>query len=301
MYGFFNPKGSHLSKEEMRIFKAYYCRVCYCLQNVGGQTARFFTTYDMALFSIVLHLTQKYKRPEYFRCQKIGSSVMRHFSDDNLGKRLACMSIIVFGEKIRDDEIDGNKARAAFMNLLYKKTAADARTHEPQIAEYARKGASDIDRLQNENAPLDVVLSRYGKMITDMFSCVAYLTERAAFALSALAIWTFYMDMLADYDSDYRKKAYNGFYKDGVSHISDRFDEDYVYFLKINREIASMLRSAVEGLRDSSGEWSVLNKITEAALSSAARYAVLTKKEKRRMKREYLCKFAMSRLSCRRQ
>lgn len=291
MYGFFNPQGSRLSEDEMRLFKAYYCRVCYCLRIAGGQTARFFTTYDMAMFSIVLNIYGKNTPPPHFRCEKFKKNAMRFFSDDGEGKRLAYTSVIVFGEKIRDDETDGNTLRAGFMNLIYRKIVKDARSKEPEIARCARNGADDIERLQNENAPLFTILLRYGKMISDMFSCVQELDERTDAALQSIAIWTFYMDMLYDYDGDFRSHSYNGFYREGFAHISDRFDSDYVYFLNVNRKISSMLRSSVDALKNPSPEWSVLNKITDAALSSAAAYAVMTKKERRRVRVEYIKRY----------
>ena len=54
MYGYFRPKASGLTTPERRLFFGYYCRVCYCLRLLGGQTARFFTTHDMAVYSIIL-------------------------------------------------------------------------------------------------------------------------------------------------------------------------------------------------------------------------------------------------------
>ena len=119
MYGYFRPKASGLSSEERHLFFGYYCRVCYCLRLKGGQTARFFTTHDMAVYSIILSMSMRAPRPPYRKCERYLMRTMKAYKDDALGMRLADMSCIVFGEKFRDDELDGSHAAAQAMHLLF--------------------------------------------------------------------------------------------------------------------------------------------------------------------------------------
>ncbi len=289
MYGYFRPRDSKLTTDELRLFNAYYCRICYCLRILGGQPARFFTTFDMAVYSLVLNIAQKKERPRRYACEHFGSRVMHCFDNDEIGKRLASMSILMFGEKIRDDQIDGNHLRSGGMNLLFGKTVAQAQAAEPRMAEIARKGTDAVNRLQAEGQALNLIWETYGSMVADLFCCLGALEEKYTRVIRNIAVWTFYIDMLHDYNKDYRSNAYNGFRVDGLRTLRECFDVRYADFIRVNQQISSELRDALNCINDGSQEWRILNKIIDTALTSTTIPALSTRPERLTMQLEY-CK-----------
>ena len=294
MYGYFRPKVSGLTTKERRLFFGYYCRVCYCLRLLGGQTARFFTTHDMAVYSIVLNMSMKAPRPPYRKCERYLMRTVKLYEGDALGRRLANMSAIVFGEKFRDDELDGDAPAAKLLNMLFSGVIARARHEEPQMARIAREGTQRIDRMQREGADPFALFEAYGKMVCDLFECVSPLETRHRRLIAAIAAWTFYIDMLCDYDRDYQRRAYNGFHMEGIATLRACYAQRGAVFASAQARMEGALRAALFDAQDGSEEWIVLDKVISAALSSAPAFALATPGEKialhaRRFMQESFC------------
>ena len=134
MFGYFRPYHSNLTNSEKRLFESYYCRICYCLRILGGQLARFFTTYDGAIYSMIVDLQTKESNPPHLACERFGTKNLKYFENDEIGLKVARLSLISFGEKIRDDEIDKNYFKAKLGSLLFAKTIKKAVEAEPVIA-----------------------------------------------------------------------------------------------------------------------------------------------------------------------
>lgn len=288
MYGYFRPRDSRLTEDERKIFNAYYCRVCYCLRILGGQSARFFTTFDMAMYSLLLNLAQKQARPAFHKCERFATRITREYESDQVGKRLANLTILMFGEKIRDDEMDGDRFRAAGMNLLFHKTIANARLAEPRMAEIARKGTDRINQLQTEGADLNGILETYGQMVVNLFLCIEELEQRYQRLFRSIAMWTFYIDMLHDYNKDYKNNAFNGFKIKGFPTLRECFDIYYADFIGVNQRITREFREALYAISDDSSEWKILYKIIDTALSSTAVPMLSTRSERWEMSWEYI-------------
>ncbi len=283
MYGYFRPKMSGLTTEERHLFFGYYCRVCYCLRLQGGQFARFFTTHDMAVYAIVLNLCMQAERPPYRKCERYLMRTVRLYENDALGMRLANMSCIVFGEKFRDDELDGDAGAAKAIGALYARTIKKARRAEPQMAQIARAGTDRINCMQAQRADVLAIFDAYGDMVAELFECIAPLEDAHRRLIRAIAAWTFYVDMLCDYDRDYRKGTYNGFHRDALATLRACRAAHEDAFAQMERQVAGEMRAALDALRDGSQEWTVLDKVIDAALVSAPAFALGTPGEKAKL------------------
>lgn len=277
MFGYFRPNSAPLTGKNLKTFNAYYCRLCYCLWNLGGQSARALTTFDVTIYSMIINLFMKEPAPPKLNCQRIKKENMRKFSDDNFGHRLASLSFIAFGEKIRDDEIDGNKMRARFMNLFYKKAVKKAKDEEPTLAKIAFEATEKINELQKNNGELDCILDVYGKMTADSFYQLCPIDKPYYELIYYLSIWTFYVDMLCDYNDDVKEGAPNSFYQRECPTIDSYFNKNWHFLLSKNQSLSNKIHSLLLEIQDDSQEWVALYKIISYALNTVVQGILLGK------------------------
>lgn len=270
MYGYFQPKYAKLTKEEREVFDTYYCRLCYCLRLLGGQALRYLTSFDITIYSLIYNVATEGERPPHFSCQKIGTSTMKKFANDTVGLRLGALALIGLGEKIRDDILDDNSLKAKSLYAMLKKPITTAQNNEPKLRELAFNATTLIDQMQNENKPLNDILDVYGKMLADIFCEFAPLDDKFRRLYHNLGKWTFYIDMLCDYDEDYATNDYNGFKQEGKKTLKEYFDDNYLQLIQCNREIGGALLASLEETNNGSMEWTVVYKIICRALNTVA-------------------------------
>ena len=140
MFGYFRPYHANLTNSEKKLFDSYYCRICYCLRILGGQLARFFTTYDGAIYSMIVDLQTKNTPPPHLPCERVGKRNLKYFQADEVGLKVARLSLISFGEKIRDDQLDRNHFKASLGALLFSKIIKKAQEAEPDMANDSYQG-----------------------------------------------------------------------------------------------------------------------------------------------------------------
>jgi hypothetical protein len=276
MFGYFRPYEAKLTHRERAVFEAYYCRTCYCLRIVGGQVARFCTTYDAAIYAMILALQSGEDLPPVLPCERLGTKFKKTFRDNADGIKLARLSLISFGEKIRDDEMDNGRGfKTGLVSLPLAKALREAREAEPKMAKDSYEGTERINRLQNANAPLHEILGAYGDMSVTSFSEFFPLTPKTEELIRAVSEWNFLVDMVCDYDDDYKNGTYNGFKKEGVPTLSAYFDRYYEEFSAVANRISDRFVVALTAVRDDSVVWNTLFKICIHAIDNVLTSAVL--------------------------
>lgn len=268
MYGYFQPTYAHLSDEEHKVFNAYYCRLCYCLWNVGGQLARPFTSFDVTIYSIILNMAIGGETPPYLRCQTFKRDNLNKFATDEHGQKLASLIFIAIGEKLRDDILDENSFKAKVVNFILSKQIKKSQQLDPYSAQLARQGTSAVDEKQNAGEDLDEILNVYGDMLADLFQGFATYDEKYRKLFFYLGKWTFFIDMLCDYADDYKEGKYNFFKTEGLPTLNDYFNLHYDVLIKKNREISGGLLDAIRDVNDGSVEARVLEKVVRHAVEN---------------------------------
>ena len=277
MFGYFRPYHSNLTNSEKRLFDSYYCRICYCLRIIGGQLARFFTTYDGAIYSMIIYLQTKAAPPPHLVCERFGKKNLKHFDQDEIGLKVARLSLISVGEKIRDDQIDRNSLKAKIGSLLFSKKIEKAKLAEPVIAKNSFDGTEKINELQNANERLEKIFAAYGDMAAISISEFIKMTPQTEELVRSVSEWIFLVDMICDYDEDYKNGTYNGFKKEGYPTFAEYFDNHYASFLEVVNKMSDRLVSAIMAVRDDSSLWNTLYKIIIHAVNTVIPNAILGK------------------------
>ena len=226
------------------------------------------TTFDVAIYSILYSIATGAPRPPFLSCEKIGTKNVKRFKDDEVGKQFAELTLIAFGEKFHDDELDNDGKRHFFLNLLFGKDIKKARESQPILADISAKGMDKINKLQDANANVFDVLGAYGDVFYDIFKEMGVKGEGFLQSFKAIAEWTFFVDMLCDYEDDYKKKAYNAFYDKDCPKIKELFDKKYAQILQVNSNISNRITNSLNSVNDGSLEWKIVYRVLEYSLNS---------------------------------
>ena len=270
MHGYFRPFESGLSTGERMIFNSYYCRICYCFRIAGGQISRYLTTFDAAIYSIIYALGAGLPRPPHFNCERFGKKNLSHFQNDEVGKLFVDASFIAVGEKIRDDRYDGNRMRAWFAEKIFGKQVRQSGRDNPEAAEILRVGFDELNILQNQNRDPMSLFHLYGDISSNMFlSLIKHPIGDGYIRLwKAILKWTFFMDMVCDYEEDLKDGAFNSFKDPSCATFAAYFDKHYTVVFDINRQINEEIMESLKAVHDDSEEWKILYRVITYSLNN---------------------------------
>ena len=269
MFGYFRPFAAIVNSAHRSAFNAHYCRLCYCLRSLGGQVARAFTTFDATVYEMAYSISAEIPQPPSLPCQRFKKSNMRLCEKNEIGMKLARITLIAFGEKIRDNKIDGDhKFQTALIELFAGKAIRNAQQSEPEITEISRQGNDKVNELQESGADLHTVLDAYGKSVADIFATFEGITPDAVALIKAIAEWTFFVDMLVDYDEDFKENKVNSFRKEDCPTLQEYFNKNYAYIMEQNKRVSSAIMKPLFAIQKDNDEWKALYHILTHALNT---------------------------------
>jgi hypothetical protein len=269
MFGYFRPYEALENTGAMGRFSAHYCRLCYCLRSIGGQKARAFTTFDATVYGIICCIDRKIPSPPMFPCQRFKTGNMRFFSSDEFGIRLAYVSLIAFGEKLRDDKLDnGRTIKNSLASLVYGKLIKRAEEKEAEITKISRRGTDKVNELQKSGASLRDVIGAYGESVSDVFYEMLGIGAEAKALIGAIAEWTFFVDMLCDYDEDVKEESPNTLINFENKTLFEYFNNNYQFVMEENDRIVKRILEPLLAIDDGSEDWRAIYHIITHSLDT---------------------------------
>ncbi len=268
MYGYYDLIGACLKNNERSVFNSYYCRLCYCLWNKGGQKARYLTTYDAAVYNLVMAVAGKDERPPCFSCERIKTHHKKYFKDDPVGYMIADLSILGFVIKAKDNAADGDRAKAFFANLLFHKLFDKTIASNEALFEESYSTIRKMDELQQANAPIEEVLALYGLAMENSFRRLFDAEDRYFYCINRLARWTFLLDMIEDYDSDVKLNRPNSLKREDSTTLAVLFDKHYFDLIPFLQKEINDLKDALLAIKNETTEWVVLNKLVRHSMAT---------------------------------
>ena len=268
MYGYFDLKGSCLKNNELNTFNSYYCRLCYCLWNKGGQKARYLTTYDATAYNLIMAVAGQDKRPPCFCCERIKTNNKKYFKDNPTGYVIADLSILGFVIKARDNAEDGDRAKAFFAEMLFHKLFEETVSSNKPLFDASCATIGKMDELQRANAPIEDVLKLYGLAMENSFRYFFNADDSYFYCINRLARWTFLLDMIEDYDEDRRRGRPNSLMQDDSTTIAELFDKHYYELIPFFKSEINELKDALIAIKNDTTEWVVLNKLVRHSMAT---------------------------------
>lgn len=268
MYGYFDLIGSCLKNNERSVFNSYYCRLCYCLWNKGGQKARYLTTYDAAAYNLVMAIAGKDERPPCFCCERVKTHNKKYFKDDPIGYVIADLSVFGFAIKVKDNEADGEGTKAFFANLLFRRLFEETISANQALFDEVFSTVRKMDELQQANGPIEEVLALYGLSVEKGFRHFFDAEDRYFHCINRIARWTFLLDMIEDYDEDFKLRRPNSFRQEDSATIAELFDKHYFELIPFIQKEINDLKNALLAIKNDTTEWVVLNKLVRHSMAT---------------------------------
>ena len=267
MFGYYRPFRINIDNSEKNVFEAYYCRVCYCLWNNGGQVSRALVTFDAALYCIVLKLAGIGERPRHVKCQRFRRNIKKSFVNDEVGNRIARLTLVGFGGKMEDDYTDKEYLRANFIKLFFGSAIKKAYKKEPEFLKNTREVCADINKYQKENADADIPLDAYGKSTLKSFMTFGEIPEKYQRVLYYLARWSFFVDMLSDYNDDFKDGAPNSYKDQKYPTIQEMLNDRWYDLIPMIKKENEDLYNSVLAIKDKSTDWKILYHVIADAIN----------------------------------
>ena len=267
MFGYYRPFRIGLDKELERVFECYYCRICYCLWNVGNQRARALTTFDAALYSIILNLAGIGERPRHLNCQRVATSNKKLLKGDYVGEKLANLTLVGFGGKMEDDYADKQFFKATIMKILYGRAIKKAYNNEPVFLKNTREVCQQINEIQDALGEAEEALDAYGKSSVKSFLEIGPMDEKYQNMIYQLAKWSFFMDMICDYNEDFKDGANNSYKNEKYPTLQKYLEDNWQFIIPLMRKYNTDLFNAVMAIKEKKDEWYLLRDVVVDAIN----------------------------------
>ncbi len=211
MFGYLMPDNPYLYLKDDTLFKSLYCSVCKSIGKTCGQTARLGLTYDIAVFSAILHnlmnvdvkISKKRCITHFIRRRPMANR-------DDITDLCAYINTELCYYKINDDILDGNggKIKRLFFNRGHKISTKKY----GKISEIIKKNYDDLFSLEQKKVDsLDRVCEPFSNMMVELsrFVLKDKATESTDSLFYFLGKWIYLIDALDDYDDDIKNSSFN--------------------------------------------------------------------------------------------
>lgn len=235
---------------------------------MGGQRARFLTTFDATVYYMIYSMAGGLPTPPSFRCEKLSKEGMHISEKDELAMRFVRGILVAIGEKMRDDRLDGDKLKANILKLMVGKIIKKAQDAEPELARVTYDGIERINRLQESEVAVLDLLSAYGETMADSLRCIGEVPQEYEELQKAIAAWTFYVDILCDYDEDYKANKFNPLKRAEYPTLKTLFNKEYAMLFELNRTICGRVVAALNATKNQSTEWYAVRGILTHAMTN---------------------------------
>ncbi len=206
--------------------------------------------------------------PPSFRCEKLSKAGMRISEKDELAMRFVRGILVALGEKMRDDRLDGDRFKANILKLMVGKIIKKAQESEPNLARVTYEGIERINRLQERKAAVLDLLDAYGETMADSLRCIGEVPKKYEELQKAIAAWTFYVDILCDYDEDVKTNKFNPLKQDDSPTLEVLFNNEYAMLFELNRTVCGRVVDALNATKNQSTEWYAIRGILTHAMVS---------------------------------
>lgn len=221
MFGYIRTDVPNLYMKDNVLYKSLYCGVCKGIRKGCGCMAKFTLSYDVTLFSALLHnvmdkdvvIEKQHCMVHWFKKRPVAKV-------DDLTVKLGALNTLLAYYKILDNIQDEGKGKTA--KRLFKKSYKKAKKLQPNLDKIIKEEIGKLAEIERAKTPsADVSADSFGNMMQRVCMELSgdYYTEQLGELCYLIGKWIYLIDALDDFDKDKQKGSYNPF-------VYEYFDAD---------------------------------------------------------------------------
>jgi len=258
MFGYFRFYSQYSHYATRKVYKNYYCGLCFALEKHYGQLSRMLLSYDVTVLALAL---QAHPKPGCDKLRCTGQKQCKAtFFDTPEWKKLAAVNILLAAEKFRDDIADEGSWKAKLGNILFHGCIRKARADYPELEQAIRGGYLRIMAAEKENLDVLRIGQLFGAMMTDILDAGFSVSATLRQYVHEISRWLYFIDALDDYDEDLKRGRFNPIAQPGISFSTYRL----THIGEISQTLSDLYRhhsALCTGLEDGSRESRILQSI----------------------------------------
>ncbi len=211
MFGYVVANKAELKIREYDVYQSYYCGLCKCLKERGGNFSRLSLSYDMTF--IYMLLTGLYEPKEnHCPCKCVLHPLeKRTMRRNEIADYVADMSVVMTYYKCRDDWEDERKvSRKAMMTTLSGKYRDICERYKEKTRRIEELMAEIAEGEKNGSADIDAMSGLFGMVMAEI---LVYKEDDWAPILSKMGFFLgkfiYILDAYDDIEEDLKKGRYN--------------------------------------------------------------------------------------------
>jgi hypothetical protein len=212
MFGYLFPTKEVLSLKERKIFRDYFCTLCFAHKYRYGEFSRFLNNFDIAIFAIIFNIYgeniencgQCCKRVEH-RKEKFSQEKWKYVVDFNIN---------LVRKKIEDDLIDQPTPKSVARYLSLQGVFLKARKKNSMLYDTFNKEYFSFHQLEKSNPPINDILNGYEIFSKNILAATNGIKDEQINLYLALNKWIYWIDSVNDFDADIEKGSYNPYVRD---------------------------------------------------------------------------------------
>ena len=193
--------------QTQKIYKNYYCGLCFALDMHYGAMSRMLLSYDVTTLAIALHA---HPQPtcEKLSCMGCKACKQTYFQNETW-KKIAAVNVLLAAEKMSDDIADERSLKATVGAFFYKRVIRRATEDYPDIHRAIHQGYRLIQAAEKENCDVLEIGNRFADMMVGILDAGFDTSPVVREYVRQIARWLYFIDALDDYDEDLKKHRFN--------------------------------------------------------------------------------------------
>ncbi len=208
MFGYIKMDG-HAPRRYRDYFKRNYCFLCRSLDRHYGFFSRLFVSYDVTFFAVLFSEDNYLASVPKISCFR-STKALKDRSKEEFAKKIAALDLTLAAGELKDNINDKDKLYAKIAYFVYGHTFRKVRKDYPLLWEIVEEGHRAMDRVEEENGPIEEIENCFGNLIERIAREVFEVRDEDKISVIKYVAKTLYfMDAADDIDKDIRRGTYN--------------------------------------------------------------------------------------------
>jgi hypothetical protein len=257
----------HTPTQLHKVYKNYYCGMCFAMQYNYGHLSRYLISYDLMIIGLLL---KSHEEPECEKLQCFGQKNKKQQFSSDKWKKIAAINILLTAGQLRDNIEDENSLIAKIFFWVFAMKMNKAKECFPKVYSHITTGYDRMLAGEKSGKSIIEISSEFSILMENVYRCIqtdSTACENTVAYIKAVAGWLYFIDQLDDYDKDVKRGRMNPLVRSGISGI-EYTDKHFYEILGYIRHYYEKIRNAAAVLSQSCVEDEILQNILLTTIPS---------------------------------